>query len=267
MTVTAGCVLALFPATSPASALVEFADDRLTVSARDVTLEDLLAQVAERANVRVTFERPPTETVTTAFSGLPVDEALRRLLRGHSFVLVYEAGQRVSELRVVGPNGGSAATATVRGPPGQPAAHGGDPSARPPDVPVGRVTPVRELVKSVLQDEEATVRARSTAALAAAGGAEAVAALRKALEDDAGVVRVHAVGALSRVERRAAIPVLSRVLAGDPDPQVRLAAARALSSMPTPDARAALEGAATDANADVRHEVRRALARLDGASR
>lgn len=264
----AGWLVVFSPAiSSAAGAVVELAGDRLTVDARDVALTDLLAQLAERANLRVTFGSAPTETVTATFSGVPLDEGIRRLLRGRSFVLVYEAGQRVRELRLVGPDAARTPPAASRGQPAERGAQTAHPSPGSPAVPPGPATPVRDLARTVVEDEEATVRARATAALAAAGGAEAIGALRKALEDDAGIVRVHAVHALSRAERDAAVPLLSKVLAGDPDPQVRLAAAIALGSMPTPDARAALEGAAADANPEVRHEARRTLARLERASR
>lgn len=269
----AGSLLVVFAAaSSAAAAVVELTGGRLTVDARDVPLPDLLGLVARRASFRLTFARAPIETVTAAFSDVPLDEAVRRLLRGHSFVLVYEADQRLSEVRLVGPDGAATLSVADRrhAGPGESAERAAEiaaPTPVPAAAPVHPTPTVRELARTVAEDEDAAVRARATAALAALGGADAISALRTALEDAAAIVRVHAVHALSRAERAAAIPVLSAVLAGDRDPQVRLAAARALGSVPTADARLALEGATRDANPAVRDEARRALARLDGAPR
>jgi hypothetical protein len=254
----------------PAS--VQFADGRVTVEASEGALSDLLHELAQRAGLHLVLTQAPTGAISATFSGVPIEEGVRRLLRGRSFVLVYAADRRLSDIRLLGGEAAEGGYGIARGQSVEEAnlgaaAQGASTPAPPAGIPARSPTPVAELAQIVVEDENAAVRARATAALAVAGGPAGIQALRKALEDNEAMVRVHAVHALSRAERAAAIPTLWKVLANDRDPQVRLAVARALGSIGSPDARLALEVATSDANEDVRDEAQRGLARLSRASR
>ena len=125
------------PAPSPSTAaalVVEAHGDRLTVRAREVSLRLILERIGEIARIKVQVDAPAEERITVEFEDVPLEDALRRLLRHRSVVLIYEtvAGPPVT-VRVVpsasftdSPSlGGSGATETTAG---------GDDETRPPEV-------------------------------------------------------------------------------------------------------------------------------------
>jgi HEAT repeat protein len=99
------------------------------------------------------------------------------------------------------------------------------------------------------------------------GGPVAAGALTGALRDEAPFVRGQAAQALRRVAGAEAIPALSGTLASDPDVSVRRATARALTSLGTPEADAALSAVANHSDQLVRDEARRAMDRQNAPSR
>lgn len=63
---------------------------RLTVQADGARLGEVLKAIGEKAGVRFVLSGDLKSTVTESFVNLILDDALRRLLRGYSLVLVYE---------------------------------------------------------------------------------------------------------------------------------------------------------------------------------
>src|SRR5262245_26651294 len=98
-------IAGLAPVRVAADALsVTVADDSVSVEAVGVPLTDLLARIGEKAHARVFIESILTEDVAKArvsasFTALPMGAALRRLLQGRNFVLVY-GSSGVDEIRV-----------------------------------------------------------------------------------------------------------------------------------------------------------------------
>lgn len=87
-------------------------------------------------------------------------------------------------------------------------------------------------LRAVREDGATKVRARAAFVLARVGGAEAVPALRQALEGDrATAVRLAAAAALGRLGGRGAAAALRAAAVHDPDPRVRDAAQRALEEV------------------------------------
>ena len=98
-------IVGFAPVRAHADALsVTVADDSVSVEAVGVPLADVLAKIGENAHARVLIESILAEDVAKArvsasFTALPMGAALRRLLQGRNFVLVY-GSSGVDEIRV-----------------------------------------------------------------------------------------------------------------------------------------------------------------------
>ena len=94
---------------SPASAIapvaIELRGDRLTLWAREASLQLILERIGEIAQIKVDIEGLAEERITVEFQDVPLEDALRRLLHRRSAVLIYEtvAGS-LSAVRVVRPS-------------------------------------------------------------------------------------------------------------------------------------------------------------------
>jgi hypothetical protein len=119
------------PAAAPVT--IEARGDRLTVRAREVSLRLILERIGEIARITVHIEAPTEERITVEFQDVPLEEALRRLLRHRSAVLIYEtvAGPLVS-VRVVRP-ASLTDSPSLGGPDAVETAVGEDHEARPSD--------------------------------------------------------------------------------------------------------------------------------------
>jgi hypothetical protein len=88
-----------------------------------MSLHALLLEVGRQVDAQVVIEGLEDRTVSDRFAGLPLDEALRRLLPRESFTLIYaedrhpsgpDTGSRLKELHVYGSGGsGSASTRSI----------------------------------------------------------------------------------------------------------------------------------------------------------
>src|SRR5688572_9720727 len=92
------------------SVAAEGEDDFVSVTARNVPLRTLLAEIAARAGFHLTELLPVTQTVSVVCRRSPLDVALKQLLQeeGASFMLVYHphAPQRLQQLVVLRANPG-----------------------------------------------------------------------------------------------------------------------------------------------------------------
>jgi hypothetical protein len=75
-------------------------DGLLTISAKKANLKKILMHVADEADILVKFPPNLSRQVTIKLSSVPLKKALRQLLRGENYALVYE-GSDVSEVYVV----------------------------------------------------------------------------------------------------------------------------------------------------------------------
>jgi HEAT repeat protein len=242
---------------------------RLTLQAVDAPLVEVLEAIARAADLNLAVDDGLTGRVTQSFSGIALEEGIRRLCRGYSVALVYAAAAgnaepELSEIMVIGgapPSRPGASTATAAGSPR--AARLREVQAlgrrRDPDA-------ARRLADLLLQEPDAVVRSQAVAAMGRVGGAATSAGLATALRDREAAVRMQAVRALSRVEGAEGIGTLRLVLTSDQDAGVRREAARALARFRTEAARAALEAGSADPDEGVRREVTRLLAAFSGRS-
>lgn len=123
--------------------VISYADGRLTADVVEMPLNSLLMELGRQSGARVDVQGLGDHTVTDSFRQLPLDEALRRLVQGKSFSLIYTEqrgpngqvlGTRLKEIHLYGGNG---VVSTYRPPsgttdPSRPTAAGpGAPSAAP----------------------------------------------------------------------------------------------------------------------------------------
>jgi hypothetical protein len=83
-----------------APVVARFADGRLSVSATDARLEDVVREVARVAGAEVKGTVATPRQVTIAFEDVPLEEALRRVLGEQPYSLRYER-DRLVELALV----------------------------------------------------------------------------------------------------------------------------------------------------------------------
>jgi hypothetical protein len=90
------------PAAAPApSVKATQRDGRVTLSARDTPLLDVLSEFSRVSGIHIYLEASVSadESTTIAFDNLPPEDGLRRLLRAKNFMFVYSGGG-LSEVRV-----------------------------------------------------------------------------------------------------------------------------------------------------------------------
>jgi hypothetical protein len=98
-------LLVVLPVEAAAAGLtVEVAEGTLSVTAQSAPLSEVLLAIGEQARARVRIESVlaaslGTQRVTGAFTRVPMEEGLRRLLRGRNFLLGY-GPDGVDEIRV-----------------------------------------------------------------------------------------------------------------------------------------------------------------------
>jgi HEAT repeat protein len=107
---------------------------------------------------------------------------------------------------------------------------------------------------NAIQAEPEPLRITAAHILGDAGNSDALDALDPLLQDQSGRVRLRAVLAIERLGGAAddMAPALAGLIASDPNPQVRAAAARSLGMVRTPVADRALRAALSDRDAEVR---------------
>ena len=128
--------------------------DRLTLDVASMPLRTLLLEVGRQSGAQVRIEGLDERTVSEAFTRLPLDEALRRLLGDSNFTLVYagapETGDkpsslRLKELRVYGGEGPVVSSTAARRPTPSPRPTAAGPATAPhgaaPTRPGQRPTP------------------------------------------------------------------------------------------------------------------------------
>lgn len=219
----------------------------LTVDLQNVPLADVLRLIGKRAGLQVTMSVKVGARVTDAFTGVPLDQGLMRLLRGYSTVLIYVPAQ-----------GGAAESVLAK-------VWVYRSADNPEPTGVDRLKAVRELARPgddaaastlaqiLAQDPDPIVRAEAAAALGKVGRERAAGLLTSALKDQEPSVRREAAKSLSAVGGATARTALSGALRRDSDPQVRLEATRTLSMFPSKDqAWRALSAAKSDADSSVR---------------
>ncbi len=261
-------IAALCPAVTTAhagSALlrVDVAGGLLTLRAEGSPLGEVAAAIGEQAGFEVIVIGTLATTVSASLTGVPVWEALERLLGDTSRVVFYDRQRKGREramvqLWLLGPGTGAAAVA-ADGAPGDVAGGLQDPDARTRSQAVlrlagrgGSAQTLDDLVRMLRGDADPLVRSRAATALGSLGDPAAVPALAAALGDEHGSVRVAAAHALGEIGGDPATRELGTVLLHGVQTRERVIAAWGLGKQGTPLARQFLDAVADDPDKQVR---------------
>ncbi len=222
------------PSDPAAGAQVQYAHGRLTVSATDVPLADLLQKVARATGLELVLYTRVEGRTSLSFRDLPLDESLQRLLRGRNFAFEYARPGVPAKLWIFPGSGAD------KGVP-----HAAETRPSPQDV-----NEVQSL-QSDLAAEDPSTRGAAVEALGDSGRGEAVEPLRRALRDADEQVRESAIMALAGIGTEEAIQALGIALR-DQAPWLREVAVTALGQFESPSAIALLRQALSDTDEGVR---------------
>ena len=236
----------------------------LAVDVKDMPLDEVLRTISERSGVNITVHSGGAAKVTQTFSGVGLDEGIRRLAPAYNVVLVYGAAEadgrpgatRLVEVHVyetskspvtavVDPQQRSTQLRTVRELSRQ--AHAREPGA------------LTSLAGLLTRDPDPAVRRSAAEALASLREPEAVTALRSGAGDQDPSVRGRSLLSLGQMRDEGSVAIVAQGATRDPDASVRRSAVWALSTLQSEDARRALEVAATDADPLVKQAAAGAL--------
>jgi HEAT repeat protein len=216
---------------------VTVTSSRVSLTAREMPLGDVLKEIGRQARVKMVLRDDLNTSVTETLANVPVDEAVRRLSRWHSVVLIYDR--------------------TID---------------RPDDVMLTEVwvsnSPSGALrTDSAKQTGMGSQRSQAAAidrrnAVSQVGNPQLAMALKQATSENGTKI-------IETLLRERAVPLdvksLRRAAMGDPDPEVRRGAIKVLASLGSPNAVEAIRGTLLDPHSGVRSEANAALRRLGQA--
>lgn len=249
----------------PGSAWVEFADGRVSVLSNGANRLAVLQRLAEQADFELVIRDLERRALRLRIEDAGLGEALSAMLRGVRYSLEYDfdedAGSQVLVRLTVGE------PVEIAGPEPGPAARG---EAREPErarreMAGERFERLRERVSATSPEERERLREKH-----AARAEEMEPELLEQLRDGDPEMRADAVSELplegegARGEER--LERVAKVLTGDPDPRVRMAAAQRLGESDAQGAVAALVGALADPEREVVLEAIDALEDIDDPS-
>lgn len=230
----------------------------LTLVARDAPLVDVLRLIARRLGAGLAASGDLGTRVTVAFESVEVDEAVASLSLGHATVRLlapWASGSRELAFSRT-PTRDAAGSIADRV-----EAHAGDRWPAPADpvtaLPLRPSDPaLLERLRQLLDDSaDPILRARAILGLGTGRDPNVAGVPRSGTTDVVGAERIQAIFALGHVLGAESIPVLAHILTIDSDFRTRLAAARALSSLPGAGATAALALGIRDPHESVRREI------------
>lgn len=208
-------VFVLAVAAEDARALrLELRGDRLTLLARDVPLESVLAMFADRLGVEVHGRPAESRQVHFEFEAVPVVDALQRLLDRESFTLTYAASGALRSIALHGrlrtpPREEDSGLA----PPPAAAAASAAGAERPAEIVVGQPM-LGSLPQGALPEQRAAIRAAATGTM-----------LEALMQDEAFLERLRANTGEQPEE------FLARLATSAPSEDVRAGAAAALENL------------------------------------
>jgi predicted RNase H-like nuclease (RuvC/YqgF family) len=97
------CLFAFFVSVTPSTHAqgsrqtfrIDYDNGLLTLSAEKADLKRLLTHVAERARIHVSFPKNLRKQITIKLSGVSLRKALRRLLKGENYALIYSVSGKL----------------------------------------------------------------------------------------------------------------------------------------------------------------------------
>jgi HEAT repeats len=251
------------PIAPPPSQILEVTvtSSHVSLMARETPLADVLRAIGQQAGVKIVLHSDFNTPVTATLANVPLEEAIRRLSRWHSVVLIYDPSARgaddaaLKEVWVVSapadPRSISPGTNRVRSEDGRRQGRG------------LAVTDGREQAPPVAQ--LATPPQPPPASNPPSQGSDTplAAALRRELTDGG----TQAIDTLVRKwGADGAVKILREAATRDPDDEIRRGAIKALASLGSRDAVEAIRGTLRDPHAGVRKDAIAAL-RQFGQSR
>ena len=260
------------PSAGPTSAgpnevAIAVAGGRLTARIAGASLGDTLRALGASVPLRITVRgEAPDVSVWADMSGIEIEEGVRRLLRGSSYLLVHGEGPeaergtpRLIEIVVLGHQSREGRRETEPAPPP------GAVVSRPRrDTVVARARNAADERRAPLLDDDALGdiarhdpdAGRRLAALESLGrpgmSERSAEVFEAALEDFEASVRLRALEVLRDLGTAPRIPAMSWVLRTDPSPAVRRMAAVVLAAVPDPARRELAHDLLADSDPDVR---------------
>jgi hypothetical protein len=239
---------------------IEVREGRVTAVIVESSLLTLLRSIARQGGVEIVLHASLEGTISVTFRDVPLEEALRRILRTTNAVFIYSqrssarAGApqaRLSEIHVYpgSPSGATSAPSAVR-------------DAEPTTASAttkNRLT--ADATKDLLDARSRISQKRAATTLGRTYDAKNVGPLAQALaENEDPTVRLSAVKALGKLRNEQAVGPLGDVLLADPEFDVREATARALGKTWSATAVSPLvQALQQDSSALVRDAAARAL--------
>jgi HEAT repeat protein len=217
--------------------LINVTGGLLTAEIHGTLLQQALNAIARASGIVILMREQSAERVTVTFKGLPLDDALRRILHTKNFVFFYSEAPRqadgismtgLKEVHIYtgGPGSGDDTNRRV--------SQSADRNTISKSQPVtfkGRSLGGGESVEEfaqALREGNRQLRKRSAEKLGRMLSAESLEPLKRALSDDDPSVRESMVKALGMTWNEDAVAPLAATLLSDQEPDVREAAARAL---------------------------------------
>lgn len=256
---------------------LEVRDGRVTLEVRDAPVTDVIHAIGEEAGFSTVVRGVVDIRTTRSFIETPIEEAVRRLARGTTLVMIYAPRASDTELRPI------KEVRLYSSTPGEFVSSRLSPDAEAldPELLVGlsqddiqaRIHALQSLgdlkdpsvvaiVSDMLSgDEHAAVRGQAAAVLGRIGSEDAIPALRSALGDSNQAVRVQVVRALGNIGGERVAGILGNLLMKDADQRVRTTAAWSLGNLKTEMARSYLQAAAPEADEIVRRSIDQNLER------
>jgi HEAT repeats len=244
-------------ASAPSQVLeVTATPSHVNLIARETPLADVLKAIGQQAGVKIVLRSEFNTPVTATLANVPLDEAIRRLSRWHSVVLIYDPSARgpedaaLKEVWVMSAPADSRSSANRGGSPGAVQSEDARRQAREQAPPVARLATPPEPPPASNPPSQA-----SDTPLAAE--------LRRGLTDSG----TQAVDTLVRKwGADGAVKILGEAATRDPDDEIRRGAIKALASLGSRNAVEAIRGTLRDPHAGVRRDAIMAL-RQFGQSR
>ena len=249
-------------AATPSSIEVVVDQGRLTISVQDAPLDEVLQAVGDESGIAIETRGDLAASITISFADVPLYEGIRRLLRGHSYMLSGDVDQsRRIEISVLTSYRTEAPAGTGK-------------VATPGDE-RGKLQRIRELAgrkdaeaiafltRLAGGDPSPIVRSQAVAALGRLRIEEASAPVALALTDPSAAVRIQALRGVKTLKGADALQELQSIAGYDPNPVVRRQAVRLMSDIQNPQVSWLLKQAAADPDAKVSQEAKRAARRWE----
>ncbi len=234
---------------------VEVSGDLVTLRAHNVDMRHVLDEIVRRSDLIVVAHAPLDGRLTLDLERLPLSAALRRIMRGQSYLL-YQA-----QAETVASNANHERRSTL-----WVLSHG---SANDPDHSEAAghsssdTTSAIKLLHSELMSDDSRIRQDAIKGLRRLKATEAIAPLSFALADDDRKIRVKAIYALADIGGTDAAAALAAASV-DENPYVRAESAYALGMIGGDTAVQILEHALLDTNLDVRQSAVEAFTDIGG---